>query len=365
MLCDNHRYALELQRTDETALGQFPVTVDWEPAREWARLAALREGKDSVAQASSVVTVEPQWHSTRGEPYVAGFRVTLSANGSGEIVTEVPIHYLKRLAQQTAQSLVEKKILTDGEQFLYSVLAFPGRKESPQSSRFSFTVEEVPTPLNLQSAQLADFHKRAVAFGQQDAEDIPVFIPQSVLDEGSEMTRKAEANEIGGILIGHLCRDTEAGSALFLQVTSLIPARHTLSESTKLTFTAETWSAVDAAIQLRRGGEQMIGWFHSHPAKYWCSPKCSLEARRKCPLGRSFFSSEDCNLHRTVFPMAHCVALVITHTDDGLRYALFGWQQGILAQRGFHILNSTREIPGQAVDAVATIGGNEHEKICT
>ena len=176
------------------------------------------------------------------------------------------------------------------------------------------------------------------------------------------MTRQAEANEIGGILIGQLCEDGEQ-RRLFLEVTALIMAKHTLQETTKITFTPETWAALDAAIKLRRSDEQMVGWFHSHPAKYWCSPTCSPEARRNCPLGRNFFSGEDRMLHRTVFSAAHCVALVATNTDDGLRYALFGWQQGIIAQRGFHVLNSTNSL-AEATAAEAPNGG-QHEEVCT
>jgi proteasome lid subunit RPN8/RPN11 len=344
MIQERHQFALELERCDKSPLGQFSVTMDWEPARQWARLEALRAGQQPGLKAS----IEPRWEATVGKPYVDGVCMRLAG-----VSVVIPTTYFRIAAQQIGRTLVAEKRLTSGELFNYRVVAFPIQKETP---RPLFRIEEVTAALPLRLARLP----AAVGFGTQFPEDLPVVVPQTVLDEAAALTRQAEANEIGGILIGHVCTDDERRD-LFVEVTALIPARHALSESTKLTFTAETWTAVDAAIKLRRREEQMLGWFHSHPAKYWCSPNCSLDARKKCPLSRSFFSAEDCLLHRTVFPMAHCSALVVTNTDAGLKYAMFGWRQGIIAQRGFHILNATDKA-GEPAEAV--IGGN-HEETCS
>jgi hypothetical protein len=344
MIHERHQFALELERPDQSPLGQFPVSIDWEPAWQWARLGALRAGRKPGLAAS----IEPQWEATVGEPHVDAVRVRFAG---GSVV--IPLAYFRTAAQQIGETLVAEKRLTDGERFNYGVVAFPVQKESP---RPLFSVEEVDTALSLKPARLP----AAVEFGTQSPEDLPVFIPQPVLDEAATLTRQAEANEIGGILIGHVCFDDDRRD-LFIEVTALIPARHTLSESTKLTFTAETWTAVDAAIKLRGREEQMLAWFHSHPSKYWCAPNCSTEARMKCPLSRNFFSAEDCLLHRAVFPMAHCCALVATNTDAGLNFALFGWRRGLIAQRGFHILNAT-DNAGEPAEAV--IGGT-HEKVCS
>ena len=43
MLRDPYRYALALEHSDHTSLGQFTATMDWGPACEWARFAALRD----------------------------------------------------------------------------------------------------------------------------------------------------------------------------------------------------------------------------------------------------------------------------------------------------------------------------------
>jgi len=364
MLRDHYRYALELQREDNTALGQFATTPDMVPAAEWARFEALREGKSFATQAGTVTTFEPVWDPARGEPYVGSIRVILSANGYGETSCEIPIQYFKAAAQQASQSLVEKKVLKAGERFEYSVLAFAGANAPPPRRGPAFTVEEVPTPLALKPASLAEFLGRAAAFGTQEDTDPYVFVPQEVIDEASTMTRKAEANEIGGLLLGRVCQDPDRRT-LFIEVSTMIPAKHTLSETTKLTFTAETWAAANAAIQLRGGSDQLIGWMHSHPGnKYWCSEKCSVEARRLCPFGKSFFSSEDVLFQRTVFPMAYAVALLITNTVDGLQYATFGWRRGIVAQRAFHILITNNQTLAEVKNAEAALIGGNHEKTC-
>src|SRR5262249_7991779 len=161
------------------------------------------------------------------------------------------------------------------------------------------------------------------------------------LEEALALTEEGGSVEIGSILLGRLHRDAGAGEA-FLEITAQIPARHTVAESMKITFTAATWTAVQAAIDLTRQGEQIVGWFHSHPAKFWCNPKCPPAARRHCPLTRahSFLSTQDRALHRAVFAKAYCVALVVTNAEAGLEIALFAWKNALLTQRGFHILQT-------------------------
>ena len=106
-----------------------------------------------------------------------------------------------------------------------------------------------------------------------------------------------------------------------------------------LAFTPETWTQVQGAIDLRRRDEIMLGWWHSHPIKAWCA-KCPAEKRKKCPLLVDYFSAQDRLLHRTVFPAAYSIALVVKElADDKQTISMFGWRQGMVAQRGFQVLN--------------------------
>jgi proteasome lid subunit RPN8/RPN11 len=353
MVREPYRFVLELERQDGTPLGQFGVTMDWEPARQWAGFVALRGGNRGSATTGWLTAIEPEWDEAAGQPYVGGVRARLA-----DTTVVVPTTYFRPMARQLSQPLVEKKVLEEGERFHFRVLAFPGQPATIERVTLALNVEDIATSPPLKAARFPE--AATSSFGDQNPDDALVVVPQAVLDEAAQMTRLAGANETGGILIGHLCEDDERHD-VFIEVTALIPARHALSESTKLTFTAETWAAVDAAIKLRAGGEQMVGWLHSHVPKYWCS-SCSAEARRQCPLNRSFFSGEDCSLHRTVFPMGYCVALLVTNTEEGLRYAMFGWRHAILVQRGFHILGATDTSPGEL--ATEAVIGGVNEKTC-
>jgi proteasome lid subunit RPN8/RPN11 len=352
----DYRYALDFFREDWSPLGQVPVTPDWEPALEWVHFVGIRQGRLPAVMAVSAGTVEPIWHPQSGEPHVARFRVVISGNGSGEVASEIPTAYFRGLAQQVSSTLVEKGKLKPGELFQYLVCTFPQRqtepfRESPQAGRFS--VEEVAQPLPLDETPLEPFLSESVLCREDDhaEEDLPVFIPQKVLDEAAALAREADGVETGGMLVGKLHRDSNVPE-IFVEITAQIPARHTHSQPTKLTFTAETWTAVEVAIKLRKKDELMLGWWHSHPD--FCQ-NCEPERRKICKLSQPFFSSEDCALQRAIFSRAFNTGLLVSDRGaEGLAYNLFGWRQGMIASRGFYVRPA-------AADAMSITGGvNKH-----
>jgi len=360
------RLALELRKRDGTPLGQAPVAADWEPALEAARFSALRRFHLDAIGADAVAVFKPVWHETLGEPYITATEVALELPGIGELSCRVPNSYFKTLASAASTPYVTRGALKQAERFDYLVTAFPNppaRPPAPKRERFS--VEEVTTPLPLKSSLLEEFYARSFACGDPDEQDIPVFIPQNVLAEAGELTRRSPAVEVASVLIGRAHRD-RAGGDLFLEVTAQIPARNPQGTATAVTFGPETWNAVHGALALRGGREQLVGWFHSHPAATaWCNAKCPPEARAQCPLQRTFFSADDCDVQRTVFSKAFCVALLVTNTDAGLRRALFSWRNGVIVQRAFHIIGDQEtQNPADAQPAVATIGDAEHENKC-
>ena len=361
-----YRFVMELRKQDGAPLGQVPVAADWEPALEAARFSALRRFPLAAIGADAVAELRPAWHDKLKQPYISGVEVALQVPGAGEISCRVPSSYFKSLATDASAPLVQKGSLKAGEHFDYLVAAFPSppAARGAAQSRARFEVEEVSTPLPLKSARLEDLQARSFACGDQNEEDIPVFIPQNVLAEAEQLTRDAAGVETASVLIGHMHRDP-AGGGLFLEVTAQIPARSPLATATKVTFGPETWNAVHGALALRGGNEQWVGWFHSHPAAFWCSPQCPPESRAQCPLQRSFFSADDCDVHRTVFSKAFHIALLVTNTDAGMLRALFSWRNGVIAQRGFHIIgNEENQTPAAAPVAAATIGDTENEKPC-
>ena len=361
-----YRFVLALQKRDGTSLGQVPAAADWEPALEAVRFQALRRFPRAAVGADAVAEFRPAWHEELGQPYVSAVEVALQVPGAGELSCRVPNSYFKSLAGHASVPLVQKGVLQAGEHFDYLVTAFPSPPPARAGAqpRARFAIEEVPTPLPLKSSLLEDFYERSIAAGEQNPEDVPVFLPQSVLAETEQLTREAAGVETASVLIGHLHRD-RSGGELFLEVTAQIPARNAQGTATKVTFGPETWNAVHSALALRGENEQFCGWFHSHPAAAWCSAKCPPEERARCPLQRSFFSADDCDVHRTVFYNAFHIALLITNTDAGLQRALFAWRNGVIVQRAFHIIgNEEDQNPTVAPLAAATIGDAENEKPC-
>ncbi|HTZ19305.1 MAG TPA: hypothetical protein VMC06_00355 [Opitutaceae bacterium] len=355
MLTNEYRFALEIRAHDGRVLGQQFIEPNWEPACAWARFAWWRKTREPAAAAAMETIIAPVAHRTAGLPFASGFRVTLASNGEPLDRCDFPLTYFAAQARAVSSELVAAGRLQAGDTIRYQLLAFP--REQTNGTPAAFNVAEMPAAVPLRPASFAALRATAAPCGELDAEDLPVFLPQTVLEEVSALTEQAGAVETGGILIGHLCRD-ESIPDIGATVTAQIPARQARGELSKLTFTADTWAAVQAAVTLRRSDEIMLGWWHSHPARFWCEKECPPERRRACVLMRSFFSEDDVCLHEAVFPAAYHTALVVTNTDDGLQHALFGWRRGAVGQRGFHILNPDR--PWTPVNA--TIAPSQGEK---
>ena len=348
MIKNDYQFALEFRTTKGRALAQRPVEANWEPASEWLRFDLWRKGQRPEDAAGAEAAIEPVNGEGAAAPYASGFRVTLAREGRRVGSCEFPLTYFGPQAREASAVLVKQGALTEGERFNYRLMAYPRLETAAKGgAAAAFTVSEVLTPPPLQPSSFRELAAGAVPFGDVLAGDVPVFLPQQVMEEVAEITEQAGAIETGGILIGRLCRDASLPE-IGLVVAAQIPARHARGELHQLTFTAETWAAVQAALALRRTDELMLGWWHSHPAKFWCSPQCPPERRRECPLTRNFFSEDDVCLHESVFSKAFHIALVATNTDDGKKHALFGWREGMVRQRGFHILKTSRPLTAVA-----------------
>lgn len=359
-----YRFLLELRKGDNSSLGQVPVEADWEPAWESMRFLAQRRFPRATIGAEAQAELRVTWDEHRGQPYVGALDVVLAVPDAGELSCRLPKHFFKTLATEASRPLVEKGLLQSAERFHYLITAFPAAPPTRRSGKPKdrFQIKEVSAPVPVRPSSLAEFSARSLPAGEQNETDIPVFLPEQILAEADQLTLQAGGVETASVLLGHLHRDRVSGD-LFLEVTAQIPTRDSGATATKVSFGPETWNAVHNALALRKGNEQWVGWFHSHPASSWCGSQCSPEDRARCPLQRSFFSAADCDVHRTVFSKGFHIALLVTHTDGGLQHALFSWRNGTIAQRGFHILGNERK-PAAAFVAAATIGDEENEKNC-
>jgi len=109
--------------------------------------------------------------------------------------------------------------------------------------------------------------------------------------------------EVGGVLIGRASRH---GLPL---VTGAIPAIAADERRDSLTFTQDAWEHVHRTLEREfPDGEQIVGWYHSHPG-----------------FG-IFLSEHDLFIHRNFFSGASQIALVVDPlaTTEGV----FAWYEG-------------------------------------
>jgi hypothetical protein len=245
--------------------------------------------------------------------------------------------YFRSQAQAAARRFVDSGELKQGEEFEYCVLAIPRQPGAQAPPRFSLTQREIPLPIK--PASLERLMGKALLFGTENAHDLPVFFHWRVLEEASILTRKAGAMETGGVLIGHVCRDADLPE-LFLEITALIPAR-AKGELTRLSFTPDTWTDVQAAVDRRNRDGIWLGWFHSHSFYRQRQEKIEAQDASARPAATPFLSDEDRRLHRICFARAFGIALLVTDSpQSGMSWTTFGWRSGVLARRAYHVLHA-------------------------
>jgi proteasome lid subunit RPN8/RPN11 len=331
-----HRFALDLFRRDGTMLARCPAAPDWEPAVEWARYEGLRRGLLTTGVAPRI---DPSWHPNEGEPYVVGFGVHLETPGERAVQSHFPITYFESAAREASAELVHQGYLEEGEQFLYTATAFASEVPAAADVGSRIRADEASPPVPLREGRLEEVMALASPVDDVGRGVPPVLLPSEILDEACTVAHEAAPDEAGGILIGHLYRDLEAES-IFAVITAQVRATRVHADTTSLTFTADTWADVRAAIALRERQEMMLGWFHSHPVRDWCGEdEGDRESRESLA---AIFSHRDRAVHRTVFSQPWAVALVISEIADGdQRPAMWGWRGGRLERRGFHLIRES------------------------
>ena len=352
-----HQYRLDVLTDDGRPLAHTVVAPDWSAAFAWSHFEGIRDGSLPARTRARQGTVEPVWDPRRGEPHVARFRVTVRSDAGAAATREIPRTYLRSLVHDVARDLVRRGVLPADGTYRWTLTALPapaavpssGHAASDGTSDETFDVEEIAVPLPFDEAPLAAFEAASVDVDVDDEtrHHVPVFVPRAVVDEAIARAVAVGDVETGGVLVGKLHRDVVASDgrapALFVEVTAQVPAAHTRASSTSLTFTGDTWAAVRSAIALRRRGEIVTGWWHAHPD--WCRLRgCPPERRRTCSATDPFLSSEDVHLTAVCFPSGHQVALLLSDSTaaGGFTASMFGWWEGCIVPRGFHVLERHR-----------------------
>jgi proteasome lid subunit RPN8/RPN11 len=135
--------------------------------------------------------------------------------------------------------------------------------------------------------------------GEGDEAPISVFLTQNARNQAVLHASSDLDNEVGGILVGKWCADSET-TRQFIVITATLPARFTQQGRVFLTFTQDSLVDFHEKIEEMYPEDVIVGWYHTHPR-----------------MG-VFLSHYDAWLHKHFFPEAWQVALVIEpHSEIG------------------------------------------------
>jgi proteasome lid subunit RPN8/RPN11 len=335
-----YRYYASLTTEDGRAVGDAPLDVDWVPAEQCAYFEQHVRQRALGRARSSPVRIEPVWKEGGQPPVVRGVRISATDRESTCRPQELPLGYFHDAVVDASSRFVEAGRLAVGQRFRYEIFALPDREPKALAGNVIVVEETSAADPAVETAGLdalmgaATAHRTARRGTDAAPDQMPVFVPERVLGEATEIARSAGDVEAGGILVGRLCRD--ASGTVFVVVTAQIAAEHTVATRESLRFTPATWAGIEAALALRGRNESILGWQHSHP--FFCE-LCPPERRRYCALSRPTFSVADRSLHREVFQRAWNVALLLSFLGGEMpSYDVFGWRLGRIEPLDFYVV---------------------------
>lgn len=333
MPLDNFDWHASLDSPDGEHLADVRLKPDFVPAVRCAEFEQVLQC-EAAQQATADSAIEPLWSE---RPWVRGICVRALANDV--VPVEFPLTYFAAAVSRASTELVDSGVLEAGQKFEYKVYALV-KQATRQSDELALShvaawpsIAERPIAPLLSVAEAPTANSSLLSHAAA-AEPLPVFVPDRVLAEATELAAAADELETGGVLVGKLFRD--AGGPIFAEVAAQLPAKHTVATRESLRFTPETWADVDAVIRLRNRDETILGWWHQHP--FFCR-HCPDARRRLCPFSRPTFSSADRDVHREVFQSPWNVALLLSFLgEERPSYDVFAWQRGQIEPAKFYVL---------------------------
>lgn len=169
---------------------------------------------------------------------------------------------------------------------------------------------------SLPQAMPAAFSGDVVLHGEfPQQKQVRVILAQNAIQQIQTHTISDMDREVGGALLGHVCRHQ---AQTFVEILAAMPAPSSDHGPVHFTFTADTWAHINHAREAEYPDLDIVGWFHTHP-----------------DLG-VFYSADDVVVHSAAFTLPWQVGLVV----DPLRQeaCFFGWE---IASHGKQILPIT------------------------
>jgi proteasome lid subunit RPN8/RPN11 len=133
--------------------------------------------------------------------------------------------------------------------------------------------------------------------------DFRVFISEAAFDRATGRGHAEPAREVGGVLVGELCKD-EGG--VYVRVDTTIDALHADEKAAELTFTHATWDHIHSEMDTKHRGKRILGWYHTHPG-----------------FG-IFLSDRDLFIQRSFFNLPYQIALV--YDPKSREHGVFTWR---------------------------------------
>jgi proteasome lid subunit RPN8/RPN11 len=317
----------------EVALGE----QDFARAVESAFFEGLRCGRfTDYAPPHADVRIEPRFARRKDSALAKGFSVVMPAADGEEHRVDFSVDFLRSHAQRI---LVDRVLTGEVEPgtIQFRLAAYLDEPKPAVMGGMTFEPDEPCMPIR--SVSRRSLGKTVVWDGQKD--DLPVLIPRQVLEDAVELAKEAPEREVGGFLLGHLCRDDET-KELFLLVKAHVPAEETEATGTSVTFTSQTWTRAREVVEWRGEGEIFAGWVHSHPFRF-CA-ECPTPPKPDCVDKVLFFSPEDHFLMEVTFAQPFMVALQtaveprLAQVLGHLPVRLYGWHDGVIVPRGFEVI---------------------------
>ena len=169
---------------------------------------------------------------------------------------------------------------------------------------------------------------RAIEVGELPQKPTPdvhhefrVFIQEEAFDRATARGNAEQDREIGGVLVGEVCRD-DGGP--FVRVDTTIDALHAEEKGTELTFTHETWDHIHKEMDSKYQGKRIVGWYHTHPG-----------------FG-IFLSDRDLFIQRSFFNLPYQIALV--YDPKSREHGIFCWRENEAVRCRRHWLGKTEHI---------------------
>lgn len=287
--------------------------------------------------------IAPRWLDGDQTERTIGFRVELPIESGGSHDVEFAIGYFRPAAYILRGGIRRDQPSSTEQPLQYQLICYPNAEPPKRNSALVLDPPSIQTPIRESSR----CHFRdADPWDEPLADDLPVFVRRSVIEDLVSEASAAPEREIGGILLGHLHRDASTNE-VFAEISGIVLGGDTtVGDHANVTFTPETFELARRMIALRAEDgiqEVIMGWGHSHPFRF-CS-SCPQPTPPECVQKVLFFSGDDVLVMANAFDQPFMVGL-LAGVEPRLEAVLghppvrlFGWRAGDVCARGFHVVD--------------------------